>query len=57
MPAFHGYTDTIMDLFKIKDGFKLELQMTEMIQQFGSRRKLIDTTKNGEKVVDVLLLQ
>ena len=28
-----------------------------MIQQFGSRRKLIDTTKNGEKVVDVLLLQ
>ena len=44
-------------MFKIKDGFKLELQMTEMIQQFGSRRKLIDTTKNGEKVVDVLLLQ
>ena len=44
-------------VFKIKDGFKLELQTTEMIQQFGSRRKLIDTTKNGEKVVDVLLLQ
>ena len=44
-------------MFKIKDGFQLELQTTEMIQQFGSRRKLIDTTKNGEKVVEVVFLQ
>ena len=42
-------------MFKIKDGFKLEVQMAEMAQQFGRRRKLIDTTKNGVKVVEVVL--
>ena len=37
-------------MFKIKDGSKLELQMPETMKLFGSTEKLIDKTKNGEKV-------
>ena len=42
-------------MFKIKDGFKLELQTPEITQIFDIARKLIDQRKNGEKVVDVVL--
>ena len=36
-------------MFKIKDGYKLELQTPKTIKLFGSTKKLIDKTKNGEK--------
>ena len=32
-------------MFKIKDGYKLELQMPETIELFGSTEKLIEKTK------------
>ena len=49
-------------VFKIKDGYKLELQTPETIKLFGSTKKLIDKTKNTEKepslkVVEVVLVQ
>ena len=37
-------------MFKIIDGYKLELQMPETMKLFGSTEKLIDKTKNGENV-------
>ena len=38
-------------VLKIKDGYKLELQMSETMELFGSTKKLIHKTKIGEKVV------
>ena len=48
-------------MFKIKDGYKLELQTPETMKLFGSTKKLIEK-KNGEKVpslevVEVVLVQ
>ena len=36
-------------MFKIKDGFKLDLQTPKLIKLFGSTKKLIDKTKNAKK--------
>ena len=50
-------------VFKINDGYELELQTPETIKLFGSTKKLIDKTKTkGEKVpslegVDIVLVQ
>ena len=49
-------------MFKIKDGYKLELGTTEIMKLFGSTKKLIDKTKNGEHVpileaVEVVIVQ
>ena len=49
-------------VFKIKGGYKLELQTPETMTLFGSTKKLIDKTKNGEKVpslevAEVVLIQ
>ena len=49
-------------VFKIKDGYKQELQTPETIKLFGSTKKLVDKAKNGEKVpslevVEVALVQ
>ena len=49
-------------MFKIKDGYKLELQTPETMNLFGRAKKLIDKRKNGEKVtsfkvVEVVLVQ
>ena len=49
-------------VFKIKDGCKLELQMPETMKSFGSTKKVIDKTKNGENVpsldvVEIVLVQ
>ena len=49
-------------VFKIKDGYKLELQTPETLRLFGSTKKLIDKTKNGENVpsleaVETVLVQ
>ena len=49
-------------MFKLKDGYRLQLQTPETMKLFGSTKKLIDKTKNGEKVpslkvVEVFLVQ
>ena len=49
-------------MFKIKDGYRLELQMPENMKLFGSTKKIIDKTKNWEnvqspEVVEVVLVQ
>ena len=60
----HGYINIICNKlgFKIKDVFKLELQVPETMKFFGSTEKLIDKTKNRENVqsldvVEVFLVQ
>ena len=37
-------------VFKIKDGYKLELQTPETVKLFGSIKELIDKTKNRENI-------
>ena len=37
-------------MFKVKDGYKLELQTPETIKLFGITKKLKDKTKNEENV-------
>ena len=60
----HVYVNRINNrlVFKIKDGYKLELQTPETMELFSSTKKLIDKTKNGEKVpspevAEVVLVQ
>ena len=63
----HVYINRINNrlMFKIKDGYKLELQTPEKKKKkelFGSTKKLIDKTKSGEQVpslevVEVFLVQ
>ena len=52
IPPIHVYINTINNrlVFKIKDGYKLELQTPETMKLFGSTKKLIDKIKNREKV-------
>ena len=67
IPPIHVYNNRINStlVFKIKDGYKLELQTPESMNLFRSTKKLIDKTKNGEKGpslevvegVEVVLLQ
>ena len=49
-PPIHVYINRINNglVFKIKDGYKLEFQTPETMKVFGSRKKSIDKTKNGE---------
>ena len=49
-------------MFKIKDGYKLELQTPETVKLFSSTKELIDKTKNREHVpsleeIEVVFLQ
>ena len=37
-------------MLKVKDRYKLELQIPETMKLFDSTKKLIDKTKNGENV-------
>ena len=64
IPPIHVYIKrmNIRLVFKIKDGYKLELQAPETMKLFGSTKKLIDKTKNGEnlpslEVVEVVFVQ
>ena len=52
IPPIYVYINRINNrlVFQIKDGYKLELQTPEKMKLFGSTKKLIDKTKNGEKV-------
>ena len=63
IPPIHIYINRINNrlVFKIKDGYKLELQTPETMKLFGSTKQLIDK-KNGEQVlslevVEVVLVQ
>ena len=63
-PSFCLYINRIYNrlVFKIKDGYKLKLQTSEIMKLFGSTNKLIDKTKDGEnvlshKVIEVVLVQ
>ena len=60
----HVYINSINNrlVFKITDGYKLELRTPETIKLFGSAKILLDKTKNREKVpipevVEVVLVQ
>ena len=64
IPPIYVYINKINNrlVFKTEDGYKLELQTPEIMKLFGSTKKLIDKTKNGEKarslkVVEVVLVQ
>ena len=64
IPPIHVYINRNNNrlVFKMKDGYKLELQTPETMKLFGSTKKLIDKTKNGEKVpslevVEAILVQ
>ena len=50
IPPIHVYINRINNrlVFKIKDGYKLELQTPETMNLFGCTKKLIDKTKYGE---------
>ena len=56
IPPIHVYINRINNrlVIKIKDGYKLGLQTPETIKLFGSTKKLIDKTKNGENVLGVV---
>ena len=53
MSPIHVYINRINNslAFKIKDWYKLELQIPETIKLFGSTKKIIDKTKNGQKSI------
>ena len=49
-------------MFKTKNGYKLQLQTPETVELFGSTKKLIDKTKNGEnepslQIAEIVLVQ
>ena len=50
IPSIHIYINMIKNklVFKIKGGYRLELQIPETIKLFGSAKKLIEKPKNGE---------
>ena len=49
-------------MFKLKEGYKLELQIPQTMKSFGATKKLIDKKSNVEeipsfKAVEVVLVQ
>ena len=44
-------------MFKIKDGYKLELEMPETMKLFCSTKKLIEETRNGENVSNLTVVE
>ena len=59
IPPIHVYINKINNrlVFKIKDGYKLELQMPKTMKLFGSTKKLIDKTKNRENVTSLEVVE
>ena len=41
----------------MKDGYKLELQMPETMKLFGSRKKIINKTKNRQKLPNLEVVE
>ena len=58
-PPIHIYVNKINNIlvFKIKDGHKLELQAPKTKKVFGSIKKLIDKTRNGENAPSIKVLE
>ena len=56
-PPIHIFINRINNRFMFKDGNKLELQTPETMKLFGSSKKLIDKTKNGENVSSLGILE
>ena len=54
-PPIHIYINRINNklVFKINDGYKLELQIPEIMKLFGTTKKLIGKIKNGKNVKTV----
>ena len=52
-PPIHIYTNRINNklVFKIKDGYKFELQTPETMNLFDSPKKIRDKTKNGKNIL------
>ena len=44
-------------MFKIKDGYKIELQTPETIKLFGITKRLKDKTKNEENVLSLEVVE
>ena len=59
IPPIHVYLNRTNDrlVFKIKDGYKVELQMPETMKLFDSTKKLIGETKNGENVPNLEVIE
>ena len=59
IPPIDVYINRINNslVFKIKYGCKLDLQTPETMKLFGSKKKLIEETKNGENVLSLKLVQ
>ena len=59
IPPIHVYINIINNrlVFKVKDGYKLELQTPETIKSFGSTKKLIEKTKKEKKCQVLKLLK
>ena len=55
IPPIHVYINIINNrsVFKIKDGYRTELQRPETMTLFGSTRKLIEKTK-AEKIIELI---
>ena len=63
IPPIHVYINRNNNklVFKLKDGYRLELQTSETVKLFGSTKELIEKTKNGQnvpslEVVEVVLV-
>ena len=54
IPSIHVYINRINNrlVFKIKNGYKLELQTPETMKLFDNTKELIDKTKNGVNVLN-----
>ena len=59
IPHVHIYISRINNrlVLKIKDGYKLELQMPKTIKLFCSTKKLTNKTKNGENVLSLEVVE
>ena len=59
IPPIHVYINRINNIlvFKIKDGYKLELHTLETMKLFGSTKKLIGEKVPSLEVVEVVLVQ
>ena len=59
IPPSHVYINRINNIlyFKIKDGYKLELERLKTMKLFGSTKKVIHKTKNGENVPNLEVVE
>ena len=58
-PSFQIYINRInkRSVLKKKDGYAVELETPETMKLFGSTKKIIDKTKNGENVPNLEVIE